>query len=313
MPWLEVSLTVSGEAAEAVADVLARFAPEGVALEATRLEVSPDDDQARPAGDVIVRAYLPADDEVEGKRARLEEALWHLGQLLPLPAPAYRSVAEADWAEAWKANFKPVHLGRRLVIVPAWLQPELPPQAVAIRLDPGMAFGTGTHPTTQLCLLAIERHLRPGQAMVDLGTGSGILAIAAAKLGAARVLALDIDAEATRVARENAAANGVERQVQVHDGSLAELRAGAFGPAWPNAPLVVANILARVIVNLMEAGLAEVVAPGGLLVVSGILEGQAYQVRAAMSMAGLEVVAQERLEDWVAIVGRRGSAPESSE
>jgi ribosomal protein L11 methyltransferase len=305
MSWIEVSLTVTGEAAEAVADVLARFAPEGVAIEATRLETSPDDDLARPVGDLRVRAYLPAGPNLEPQRQALEEALWHLGQLLPLPAPEYRPVAEADWAEAWKANFQPVRIGRRLMIVPAWLDPALQPGDVAVRLDPGMAFGTGTHPTTQLVLQAIERRLRPGQALIDLGTGSGILAIAAARLGASRVLGLDIDAEAVRVAGENVAANGVAGQVQIASGSLREILDGRFGPEWRAAPLVVANILARVIVDLLDAGLAETVTPGGLLVLSGILESQAYLVRARLATHGLALAGQEQIEDWVAILARR--------
>jgi ribosomal protein L11 methyltransferase len=305
MNWLEVTLTVNGEAAEAVADVLTRFAPEGVAIEATRLDISLDTDQARPIGDLLVRAYLPADDGLDARRAALEQALWHLGQLLPLPAPVYRPVAESDWAESWKANFQPLRIGRRLMIIPAWLNPALEPGDIAIRLDPGMAFGTGTHPTTQLCLQAIERHLRPGQSMLDLGTGSGILAIAAARLGASAVLALDVDDEAVRVAGENTLANDVADQVVVAAGSLAEVLAGQFGEEWKGAPLVVANILARVIVKLMGEGLGETVAPGGLLVVSGILDSQAFEVIAALKAAGLQIAAQEHIEEWVAIIARK--------
>lgn len=305
MAWLEVSLTVGGEAAEAVADVLSRFAPEGVALEATRFEQSPDCETAQPAGEVIVRAYLPEEPGLDATRAQLEEALWHLGQILPLPAPAYRPVAETDWSESWKVNFQPVRVGRRLMIVPAWLDPELAPSDIAIRLDPGMAFGTGTHPSTQLCLLAIERHLTPGSHMLDLGTGSGILAIAAVRLGASSVLALDIAPEAVRVARENALANGVAEMVQVAKASLPEVLAGQFGPQWLSTPLVVANILASIIIAMLEQGLASTVALGGLLVLSGILDTQAYMVIAAIETAGLTLVAQERMEDWVALIARK--------
>ncbi|MCC7361024.1 MAG: 50S ribosomal protein L11 methyltransferase [Anaerolineales bacterium] len=300
--WLEVSLTVNGETAEAVADVLARFAPEGVALEATRLETAPDTDETRPTGDVLVRAYLPVDADLEARRRQLEEALWHLGQILPLPAPNYQPIAETNWSEAWKANFHPMRLGRRLMIIPAWLNPPLEPTDLPIRLDPGMAFGTGTHPTTQLCLLALERHLKPGGRVLDLGTGSGILAIAAAKLGAAHVLGVDIDDEAVRVAGENIVANGVAGQVRIGRGSLAEVLADQYGAEWRGAPLVVANILARVIVTLLAEGLADTVQAGGRLIVSGILDSQAYQVNAALKMAGLNVLAQEQIDDWVAII-----------
>lgn len=302
MNWLEVSLTVSGEAAEAVADVFARFAPGGVVHEATQIEVTPDD-KGRPVGPVIVRAYLPADEGLAAARAQLEEALWHLGQILPLPQPQYRPVAEADWSEAWKADFKPIRIGKRLVIVPTWLNPPLAPDDVPIRLDPGMAFGTGTHPTTQLCLAAIERHLQPGTPVIDLGTGSGILAIAAAKLGAGPLLAVDIDDEAVRVAKENAAANGVADHIHIEKGSLAEVLAHQFGMA--SAPFVVANILARVIVDLLGQGLAQAVTPGGLLVVSGILASQAFEVNAALKTRDLTILAHEHIEDWTAIIARR--------
>ena len=299
MNWLEVSLTVRAEAAEAVSEVLARFAPNGVAVEATAFAVTPDD-HGVPVGDVIVRAYLPADGALESTRARLEESLWHLGQILPLPNPSYTPIVEQDWSEAWKKNFQPIRIGKRLIIVPAWLNPPLAPEAVALRIDPGMAFGTGTHPTTQLCLAAIERHLKPGQRVIDLGTGSGILAVAAVKLGAERVQAFDIDAEAVRVAKENAEINGVTDRIHIEQGSLAELLA-----AGERAPFVLANILATVIVRLFDHGLAGLIAPGGLIVLSGILDSQAYEVRAALQIHGLTCVAQEQIEDWVAIIARR--------
>jgi len=308
MSWLEVSLEVGGEAAEAVADVFARFAPNGVAVEATQIETAPSEEQERAVGPVIVRAYLPVDLALENTRARLEEALWHLGQILPLPSARYQTVVETDWSEAWKANFQPLRIGRRLMIVPAWLNPPLAPDDSPIRLDPGMAFGTGSHPTTQLCLMALERHLTPGAALLDLGTGSGVLAIAAAKLQASRpgaILALDIDDEAVRVARENVAANGVADLVRVEHGSLAEVVGGDFGPGWRSARLVVANILTRVIIQLLEQGLAQSVGQGGLMVLSGILRAQAYEVVAALKTCGMEIVAQEQIEDWVAIISRK--------
>jgi ribosomal protein L11 methyltransferase len=280
-------LSVNGETAAAVADVLARFAPEGVALEATRLETSPETDETRPTGDVLVRAYLVVDADLDARRQQLEEALWHLGQILPLPQPAYRPIVETNWSESWKVNFHPC-LGRRLMIIPAWLNPPLEPDDVAIRLDPGMAFGTGTHPTTQLCLLAIERYLPPAAPVLDLGTGSGILSIAAAKLGAGPILAVDIDDEAVRVAGENTAANGVAECIQVAQGSLAEVLAGQFGAQWRGVPLVVANILARVIILLLGQGLADTVAPGGRLIVSGILDVQAAEAHAALQQAGAD-------------------------
>jgi ribosomal protein L11 methyltransferase len=307
MAWLEVSLTVNGEAAEAVADLLTRFAPDGVALRPVHVEQLPDSDEVQVSDEVVVSAYLPDGTDLDQTRAQLEESLWHLGQLLPLPGPVYRPVAESDWSESWKANFQPLRIGRRLMIVPAWLHPELAPGDVEIRLDPGMAFGTGTHPSTQLCLKIIERHLVPGAAMLDLGTGSGILAIAAAKLGASRVLAVDIAPEAVRVARENSAANEVAGQIEIAQASLAEVLAGQFGAEWLSTPLVIANILASIIGPMLEQGLGRLLAPGGLLVAAGILDSQAYRIIAALEAQGLELRAQEQMEDWVALIARRPS------
>jgi len=198
--------------------------------------------------------------------------------------------------------FQPLQLGKRLLIVPASHTAPLDPALIPIRINPGSAFGT-THPTTQLCLQAIERHLKPGAAMIDLGTGTGILSIAAAKLGAEKVLAVDIDAEAVRVARENIAANGVTDKVRVEEGSLENVLAADFGIA--QAPVVVANILLNAIANFFEQGLTKAITPSGLLILSGILRTQAHEIRAQLQWHGLELLAQEQMEDWVCIMARR--------
>lgn len=200
-------------------------------------------------------------------------------------------------------HYQPVRVGRRLVVVPAWLNPPLAADDVPLRMDPGMAFGTGSHPTTQLCLAALEANLKPGDAVLDLGTGSGILSIAAAKLSAGPILALDIDPEAVRVARENCAANGLADRVRVEAGSLTEVLAGQFGRV--EFPLVVANILPTVLVSLLDEGLARCVEPGGVLILSGILEAQAADVQAAGQQQGLDFVAQDQCETWVALTARR--------
>lgn len=301
MTLLEVSLTVSPEAAESVSEVLARYAGGGVVVEATKFEVTPTD-HGVPVGPVIVRGYVAQDAHVDENRRSIEDGLSHLNVILDgaLPTPAWREISEDDWGEAWKVNYKPIRIGKRLLVVPAWLEQEARPGDVVVRLDPGMAFGTGTHPTTQLCLMAIERHLKPEQEVIDLGTGSGILAIAAARLGAKHVWAYDIDDESIRAANENAEVNAVEGNLSIARGSLAELVA-----AGAQAPLVLANILAHVLVELFSKGLADLVAPGGLIVLSGILDTQAYQVVAALKTAGLEFAAQEHIEDWVAIIARK--------
>jgi ribosomal protein L11 methyltransferase len=215
-----------------------------------------------------------------------------------------RELAEANWAEAWKAHFTPLAVGRRLWVVPAWVDPAnlaLPAEAVVIRLDPGMAFGTGLHPTTQLCLAALEARVRPGAAVLDVGTGSGILAIGAALLGAGRVVGLDIDPKAVEIAAANAAQSGVAVELRV--GSI-EAAEGVAAPGAHRFDLVVANLLAGTIIELAEA-LAARVAPGGALIASGILAEQAGAVGAALAAAGLALADTAVQGDWVALVARR--------
>jgi ribosomal protein L11 methyltransferase len=299
--WMEVSLTVDGELAEAVADVLARFAPNGVVTE-SEVKFLNAEDEGTPDGDVVVRAYLPADGALEEKRTELEQALHYLGMIRPLPAPVFRPVEDQNWMEAWKAHYQPIPIGKKLIVVPAWLDaPDA--QRIPIRIDPGMAFGTGTHPTTQLCLELLEQYTSPGGEVIDVGCGSGILSIAALKLGAASALGVDIDEAAVRASRENADANQVEaKRFRLGVGSVAEILAGRFEPR--QAPLVLANILAPVIIRLFDVGLAELLTPGGVLVLSGILAEQAEAVLSAAGNRGLELVEKRQMGDWVALVMR---------
>jgi ribosomal protein L11 methyltransferase len=185
-------------------------------------------------------------------------------------------------------------------IVPSWIDPAPFARDLILRLDPGMAFGTGMHPTTQLCLEILEDVTRPGIGVIDLGCGSGILSIAAVKLGAGRALGVDIDPAAIRVARENVLFNGVESSVEIRLGSLPELLKEERA-----APLVVANILAVVLREMLAAGLARIVAPQGRLVLSGILEEQSAAVEAAIRDAGLRVDQKRIRQDWVALVAER--------
>ncbi len=315
--WLEVALTVDGELAEAVADVLARFAPEGVTTEQA-VDYNDEEDEGTPIGPITVRAYLPADDRLEGTRRKLEESLYYLGTIRPLPAATFTPIADRNWMEAWKERYKPIPIGERLLILPAWL--ESPDERrLPIKIDPGMAFGTGTHPTTQLCLEFIERLCAAGprtaddgprsavrgpSSVIDIGCGSGILSIAALKLGAETALGVDIDEAAVRASRENAAANGIaEASFELGLGSVQEILDGRF--AVSRATLVLANILAPVIVRLFEAGMAALVAPGGAIVLSGILEAQADQVLDAAQAQGLEPVERRQMGDWVALLLKR--------
>jgi ribosomal protein L11 methyltransferase len=307
MNWLEISLTLDGELAEAVADVLSRHAHQGVSIESTSIESGPDD-EGRPVGPVRVRAYFPADDPpaLEALRTRLEQDLFYLGMIQPVPDPTFTIVPETDWAELWKAHYHPIRTGEHLVVVPEWLyesyaRHELRPADVPLLMDPGMAFGTGTHPTTQLCLALLERYVQPGGSVLDLGCGSGILSVAAIKLGAAQALGLDIDPVAIPVARDNARRNRVLDKIEFRLGSL------EHRPAQP-VDITVVNILAGVILRLMNEGLAGTVSPKGVLILSGILAAQAGQVTSALEGASLSVVEARQSGDWIALAARRISS-----
>lgn len=298
--WLEVSMRVDGEAAEAVAEVMQRYGYQGVAIE--QEGIMPEawsEDEVPPPQRLILRAYFPVDAETEELRAKLEASLSFMNVQYPMSKPAYRLVDEADWAEAWKAHYHPVRIGRRLLIRPLWIEVETHPIDVVVALDPGMAFGTGTHPTTQLCLEALDALTTPGMTALDLGCGSGILAIAAAKLGAAHVLALDIDAIAVESTRKNAEQNGVADIISVQQGSLEEVLASG-----QQFDLLAANILARVIIQMCDQRLGDVVKLGGVGVFSGIILEQAGDVEAALRQTGLTPYARRLMGDWVAIEAR---------
>jgi ribosomal protein L11 methyltransferase len=300
--WLEVSLIVDGELAEAVAEVLARYAPNGVVIESTAVTAGPDDSEGHAIGPLRVSAYLPVVANLEEQRRKIDESLWYLGKIRPLPPASYQFVEETNWAEAWKKHYKPIAIGRRLEIVPAWLE-NPNPERIAIHIDPGMAFGTGTHPTTQLCLEFVEGfytgNTNIDRYAIDVGCGSGILSIAALKLGAPFALGIDIDREAIKASRENAVLNQVEDRLELAVGSLSDLSKGAF--SLQQAGLVLANILAPVLISLLDEGLGECVKTGGWLVLSGILEEQASEVETALSRNNLALVDKKQIGDWVAI------------
>jgi ribosomal protein L11 methyltransferase len=298
MNWLEISLTVDGELAESVADVLARFAPNGVMTE-QGVRFVDDEDEGTATGPITVRAYLEVNDQLEETRQKIEESLYYLGMITPVPPPAYKQIADQNWMEAWKQHYKPILIGERLLILPAWLEsPD--PQRIPIKIDPGMAFGTGTHPTTQLCLELMERSVIGNwKLVIDVGCGSGILSIAALKLGADKVLGVDIDIESVKNSRENADLNGIEDELMLGQGSVTEILQGNF--PFKSAPLVVANILAPVLIRLFDAGLADLIQPDGEIILSGILDHQAESVIEAGQAKGLKRGESRQMKDWVAI------------
>lgn len=301
MDWIEISLSVDGEAAEAVAELLNHYGHQGVAIEQEGIMPEAwDDGEAPPISGMTVRAYIPADDRADDAKQQLETALGHMSLMYPMPKPAYKTVKEDDWANAWKAHYHPLHVGRHLFIRPLWVDTPTQPDDIVIALDPGMAFGTGTHPSTQLCMEALEDLVQPGIKALDLGCGSGILAIAAVKLGAAQVVALDIDPLAVQVTQENIEQNGVDEKIITQQGSLENVVTSAR-----RFDLIVVNILARIIIPMCDQHLGDVVRPGGTGIFAGIIEEQANDVEAALRKTGLEPYRRRTSADWVLIEARR--------
>ena len=303
MNWLEVSVTVDGELAEAVADVFARYAPGGVVAE-RGIKYLDADDPGTPKDEVVVRAYLPADARLEETRQQLEQSLSYLGMIQPIPAPTFTPIKDSNWMEAWKEHYKPIPIGEKLIIIPAWI--DSPDETrIPIKIDPGMAFGTGTHPTTQLVLELIEDIMVKDapETIIDVGCGSGILSIAALKLGAERALGVDVEAASVLSSRENADVNGIGDEFSIGKGSVDEVLAGDF--EFASAPLVVANILAPVLIRLMEAGLGKLVSPDGVLILSGILDEREADIRATAEAHFLNIVERRQMGDWIAFILQR--------
>jgi len=299
--WLELATTVEPEAAEAVSAVFAEHG-QGVAIEQV-VESSRDGDTVNlpPDAPVLVKTYLPvADPSTAARKDKLARAIWALGQLRSMSPLQVQTLRESDWANAWKKYFFVHRVGRRTVIVPSWREGEYDarPDDVVLLLDPGMAFGTGLHPTTRLCLQALEEIIEPGMRVLDVGAGSGILSIAAARQGAARVDAVDIDPVAARVCHENVARNRVSETVKVRTGTLGD------HPPERKFDLILANITIASLLEL-HPRLAAHLRPAGVAVLSGVLEGRADELLLVLQQSGWSHLRTEKEQDWVALIGTR--------
>jgi ribosomal protein L11 methyltransferase len=307
--WLELSVAADIEAVEAVSEILGRVAAGGTSVEPA-FELTDEGLGARvdPTKPAIVRAYLPARDALASSRAVAEatDALGHLQAfgLRPIGELTTRIVHEADWAEAWKAHFPVLRVGRRLVIRPTWRRHRRQPDDVVLALDPGMAFGTGLHPTTRLCLAGVEeiadRGLIDGARVLDVGCGSGILAIAAAKLGASEILGVDTDPIAIEATDANAARNEVGGGSRRGRRSVVRARVGSLPSGEPPFDVVLANLIAGLLVTLASQ-LHDEVRSGGVVLASGIFIDREPDVRSAFESVGLEVRGRTWEGEWVAL------------
>ncbi|HAJ34178.1 MAG TPA: 50S ribosomal protein L11 methyltransferase [Chloroflexi bacterium] len=322
---LEISVECDAEAAEAVSELFNRFNggdydADSEAGEASGggavIETTGYDDFGEPiAGEfrIVVKTYIKPGERGAQIRRQIEEGLWFLSRIYPIPEPQFRELREEDWAHAWKRFYKPLRVGRHILLKPSWEHVAIAPDDILVELDPGMAFGTGLHPSTRLCIVALEDTVKPGDIVLDVGAGSGVLSIVAHKLGASAVLATDIDPIAVEVTQENAQRNGVPLNTQpgiqpgitVQPGSVPAGMAGRFD-------LIVANILAEVLVKLFDAAydyppLTEPLKPGGLLILAGIIEERAQIVIDAARRHGCTLVGRKQEGDWVALVVRKES------
>jgi ribosomal protein L11 methyltransferase len=297
MDFIEIALTnLNGEAAETVGELFQRFGYGGAVMES----YPPDFDK------ITVRTVIPSEDDYRLREIELMLAL--IRQALPggLPEPRLQFVGKSDWAESWKEHFHPARVGQRFVIKPSWRDYTPTANDIILEIDPGLAFGSGLHPTTQLCLQILEDTPLAGKTLFDVGTGSGILALAALKLGAQAVRAVDIDDIAVRVTQENFERNGFNPAPTPPplegEGRWAEAAVGSAadtgGRRWD---IVVANILAHTLIELMPH-LTAAVAPGGQLMLSGMLVEQENGVIAAANAQNLHLSDRRVEEDWVAVV-----------
>lgn len=310
MKWAEISIQTTHEAADMVANIFHDLGSSGVVVEDPELVNSylrsgrwdySDIPEETNTEVVVVKAYLPADEEFDVKLATFEERVQELvsyGINKGSGITQCREIQDEDWESSWKEFFHPVKVGERIVIKPSWEEYAGMENDLIIELDPGMAFGTGTHHTTAMCCRALEQVVEPGHVVFDVGTGSGILAVAAAKLGASKVQAVDLDSVAVKVAKENVAINQVENIVEVARG---DLLTGVTG----QADIVIANIIATIVIQLL-ADIPARLKDGGIFIASGIIIERLSEVVAAM--AGHNLVVDKVIEEggWVAIVARKG-------
>ena len=309
MKWCEISIQTSHEAVELIAEIFRDLGASGVVIEDPELVNDyitsgkwdyTDIPIAKETEVVVEKAYLPVNGELEGRIQTLQQEIKALESRGVNTAPAVLTTAELqdeDWSDTWKQYFHTEKPGERVVIKPTWEEYEPKDDEVVIELDPGAAFGTGTHATTSMCIRQLEKLVKPGMTVFDVGTGSGILSIISAKLGAKNIQAVDYDDSVLKIVEENLEQNNVQDIISVAQSDLMQNVHG-------KAELVIANIIADIIIRLFDQ-LDEHLEQGGTLLTSGIIEDRIEDVLAAAEKHGYGVV--ERLENkgWACITFKR--------
>ena len=290
--WLELSVEAPPEFVEPLSQIFLRYGNGGVAVEEEG-GYRPDEGEVPGQRRATIRTFMPLDASAAERRGRIDVAVRLVAALAPMSDLAERVLPEEQWRDAWKKHFKPLKIGRRVVVRPTWSAGRPADGEATIWLDPGMAFGTGHHPTTRMCIEQIERTMTPGARVLDVGFGSGILSIAAALLGASEVFGLDIDPAAVGVAEQNGRKNGVESRLTFAAGSLPSprVRPRSFD-------LTVANISAKVVSEIASELVASL-KPGGVLIASGVLVENSERVQRALSDAGAAITCTTTEDGWV--------------
>lgn len=307
MKWMEIAVRVSRDDADAVCGIFDLIGTGGVVIEDPALiyEIAARGDSETVAMDIpadpgecpLIKGYLPVDGSLGESISDLMGALANINGGYP-GSVSLSEMDDANWHERWKEFYRPVRVGRRLMVRPAWDNEGEESELLIIHMDPGMAFGCGTHPTTTMCMRLLEDILSGGESVLDVGTGSGILAITAAKLGAIKVLAVDSDSVAVRSAKGNVSLNGLDQVIEVREGNLLD---GIESPA----DVIVANIVADVILKLLPPAL-RLLRPGGKLIASGIISHRREEVARALEEAGLAIRAALDQGEWTAFMAEKG-------
>ncbi|MZQ76340.1 MAG: 50S ribosomal protein L11 methyltransferase [Peptoclostridium sp.] len=312
MKWTEITIKTTTEAVEAVTSILYEAEVGGIVIEDPNdFLFQEKDEKAWDYVDetifdtgyegVVIKAYLAEEKNIVAELEMIREKIKRLpeyGLEIGEGSVEISEVDDSDWADSWKKYYKPTKIGDRIVIKPTWEEYSKTEGELVIELDPGMAFGTGTHETTSMCIRALEEYVTPDKTVFDIGCGSGILSIVAAKLGAHRVIGGDFDEVAVKVANENVALNGVGATVDIRLGNLLEVVEGS-------ADIVVANIIADVIIMLSK-DVPKIIKPGGIFISSGIIHEKLDSVQDALVSNGFEIIKVEKMGEWAAVVSKKG-------